>query len=199
MSSLSSAVSSIKDPTTGRVVRFRQRPEDERARIASEWELSELLRVAWEIGVPRPSTADVWPEFPARHLLSERRRAVEKWLRQRAAECVVECLLGRDPRMDDFYLRTARGECVYFARSHRLVKIGVSTNLKARFKDLNAMSAVPVALALWEPGGREMERALHKRFGAYRHHGEWFRPHGELQAFMRRLKARPQRKWRSGR
>lgn len=194
MSSHSFALASYRDAETGKVRSFHRRSQAERSRIEKEWELSELLRVAWEMGVPRPSMADVWPEFPARNLISERRRAIEKWLRQCAAECVVECLLGRDPRLDDFYLRTAPNECVYFVRSHRLVKIGISTNLKGRIKDLYAMSAVPVTLALWEPGGREMERALHLRFDEWNHHGEWFYPRGELQKFMRQLKRTPQRR-----
>ncbi|MFF4090377.1 GIY-YIG nuclease family protein [Streptomyces nigra] len=54
------------------------------------------------------------------------------------------------------------------------VKIGMTTNLTKRLRDIQRMSPVPLA-ALWTtPGGRELEVRLHRHFASLRSHGEWF-------------------------
>jgi hypothetical protein len=70
------------------------------------------------------------------------------------------------------------------------VKIGVTGgDPYARMKDLQTGSPVRLELLHQEPGGREVERALHQVFTRYRLHREWFEfgeldPVAELRAAM---------------
>jgi hypothetical protein len=58
--------------------------------------------------------------------------------------------------------------------SSRTVKIGRSTDPESRLTALQAGSPVALLLAATFPGGPRLERHLHKEFGSYRIHGEWF-------------------------
>ncbi|MFE5588408.1 GIY-YIG nuclease family protein [Kitasatospora sp. NPDC056531] len=58
--------------------------------------------------------------------------------------------------------------------SSRTVKIGRSTDPEGRLTALQAGSPVALLLAATFPGGPRLERHLHKEFGSYRIHGEWF-------------------------
>ncbi len=53
------------------------------------------------------------------------------------------------------------------------VKIGKSTNVKARLRDLQTAAPDPLAILGTIPGDREEE--LHARFAKVRLRGEWFR------------------------
>ena len=55
-----------------------------------------------------------------------------------------------------------------------MVKIGITTNLVKRLRELRHSSPVPIALLWQTPGDSSMEFALHKRFAHRRAHGEWF-------------------------
>lgn len=65
-------------------------------------------------------------------------------------------------------------DVVYFAWSAGLVKIGHSTDLKKRLRQLTAGSAAPVHLIGYEYGPMVQEKSLHKRFRMARDHDEWF-------------------------
>lgn len=75
---------------------------------------------------------------------------------------------------------------VYFARSKlggNLIKIGVTSNLAARMRDLKAEAFAVVAT---EQAGR-LEAILHRRFRAWRREGEWFEPAPALLEWATRL------------
>ena len=55
-----------------------------------------------------------------------------------------------------------------------IVKIGVSNDPQLRLRQIRTMSPVPVMLRWTGPGDVRLEQLLHKRFAAYRSHGEWF-------------------------
>lgn len=65
---------------------------------------------------------------------------------------------------------------VYFVASFDLtrVKIGKTTDLRIRTRDLQCMSPDPVLLVAEIDGYTHVERWLHERFEAERLHGEWF-------------------------
>lgn len=55
-----------------------------------------------------------------------------------------------------------------------LVKIGRTTELPERLAAIQRMSPVRLLLLWSTGGGYALESALHRRFKAYRQHGEWF-------------------------
>jgi hypothetical protein len=69
-------------------------------------------------------------------------------------------------------------ERVYFAVLGDLVKIGVAVDPERRVRRLNG------ELVRVEPGGRERELELHRRFAALRVRGEWFQHKGELKRYL---------------
>lgn len=68
------------------------------------------------------------------------------------------------------------GEVVYLvgSRDCSLVKIGWTTGLTKRLRDIQSMSPLPLTVLWTTPGSRETEARLHAAFAAYRAHGEWF-------------------------
>src|SRR5690606_12276565 len=60
------------------------------------------------------------------------------------------------------------------AREVRRVKIGTTTNLRARMSQLRAQSIDRLELLASEPGGYADERLRHELFAHVRRHGEWF-------------------------
>jgi hypothetical protein len=77
---------------------------------------------------------------------------------------------------------------IYFVGFRDYVKIGFTRGpLKYRLADLQ--TAVPEKLAVLAviEGSVADERALHKRFFAYRLEGEWFRFESELKTFVEAL------------
>jgi hypothetical protein len=67
---------------------------------------------------------------------------------------------------------------VYFAERDGLIKIGTSANVPQRMRTLRA-----TLLAL-KPGGREMERQMHRTFAQWAVGGEWFEDCPELRVFI---------------
>lgn len=76
---------------------------------------------------------------------------------------------------------------VYFvhAPDANLVKIGATTNLRARLLALQNASPVPLVLIQSIAGGKDEERVLHQRWAHLRSHGEWFEASPELMHFIR--------------
>jgi hypothetical protein len=77
--------------------------------------------------------------------------------------------------------RLLPGPDVYFARLGDLIKIGISKDPEARAYSLNA------ELMGTLPGGRTLEKELHKEFVALRERGEWFRVDDALLARIEEL------------
>ncbi|WP_381801153.1 GIY-YIG nuclease family protein [Streptomyces niveus] len=75
---------------------------------------------------------------------------------------------------------------VYFLRNGERVKIGTTTNLRAR---ITALSLRQSDVILLLDGGRTLEAAMHRRFSSHRQAGtEWFNFADEIKDFVR---ARP--------
>lgn len=71
--------------------------------------------------------------------------------------------------------RPIREPNVYYVRMRDLIKIGYSTQLERRFRNL----MVDEVLAI-EPGGRELEQMRLRQFAHLRYRGERFHPGGDL-------------------
>jgi hypothetical protein len=66
------------------------------------------------------------------------------------------------------------------------IKIGRSVNLEVRLKDIQACSPIPLRV-LATRKGVSREQLYHKKFAAYRLHGEWFERCPEIEAEIERL------------
>lgn len=86
---------------------------------------------------------------------------------------------GRPPRL----LNSDRPGVVYFARFGHLIKIGFTTDLRARMATLK-----PDEVLHTTPGTMRDEKALHKRFHRLRERDEYFLPGAELLDFIERDK-----------
>ncbi|MFF2650584.1 GIY-YIG nuclease family protein [Streptomyces sp. NPDC058045] len=92
---------------------------------------------------------------------------------------VVEA--SRAVTVDDL-LHGVHSSVVYFVANGSRVKIGYTTNLKSRLAAL-ALRSDSVLLTL--QGGPELERALHRRFSAYRNGDtEWFEMSPEIFRYI---------------
>ena len=80
--------------------------------------------------------------------------------------------------------RATRGS-VYVARAGRYVKIGVTYDTLRRIRALDSSSPLPVSLLFTLPGGRQLERALHRYFSSSRRRNEWYRLTPQIRAFIR--------------
>lgn len=74
---------------------------------------------------------------------------------------------------------------VYVVKSGKFVKIGFSTNMKERLRDLQKGSATKLRVLASFPGTYSSERALHKRFRDHKSHAEWFRIEGALAEWIK--------------
>jgi hypothetical protein len=71
------------------------------------------------------------------------------------------------------------------------IKIGFASRLEFRLKDLRTMNALPLVVHATADGPPSLEREYHKRFAVHRLHGEWFTPHPDILAEIKRLNATP--------
>lgn len=76
---------------------------------------------------------------------------------------------------------------VYFMQAGELVKIGTTTDLPKRISALRLASPVELKVIATIPGNAKKEAELHKRFAAYRKHGEWFVFSDEIKSFVESL------------
>jgi hypothetical protein len=78
---------------------------------------------------------------------------------------------------------------VYFVRAAGvgLVKIGQTTQLAHRMRDLQHTSPVPLALLVAVRAHEIVEYVLHEYFAEHRRHGEWFRSAPEITDLVERL------------
>lgn len=102
--------------------------------------------------------------------------------------------LGIDPlwhMQHDIALRHGGWAWTYFVgnRDLGIVKIGVTTRLKARMSSLRNSSPVPIKLFAVVFGDQVLEKYLHNHFAAARKHGEWFDLTDELARCIDELKS----------
>lgn len=76
---------------------------------------------------------------------------------------------------------------IYFLRNpeNGLIKIGRTTNLKKRIRQIELMENTALILLRTMTGEKELEIALHRKFQEMRVSGEWFKPGEELLNFIR--------------
>lgn len=80
------------------------------------------------------------------------------------------------------------GEFVYFLKAGPFVKIGKATGRPdARIRDLQTGCPYPIRLVAHVCGGLREEYELHRRFAAFREHGEWFRYEGMLAEYVQTI------------
>jgi T5orf172 domain len=73
---------------------------------------------------------------------------------------------------------------VYYMLQGGLVKIGLTVNIKKRYRNLT-----PEAVLAVEPGADVVEKARHGEFAGLRSHGEWFRYEAPLRAHIDAVRA----------
>lgn len=84
-----------------------------------------------------------------------------------------------------------RGVCYFIGGDSGAIKIGFSTDLKARFASIQACSPVLLSVLATAPGGKTREEAYHLQFADDRLHGEWFARTPALLAEIARLQPTP--------
>lgn len=98
------------------------------------------------------------------------RNAVRYGTKDICRKCVESGLITIESR------RPTRQSVVYFVGDDQgYVKIGYAACADGRLRDLQVAHATELKLLLAIPGGPDLERELHRRFGVDRVRGEWFR------------------------
>lgn len=81
-------------------------------------------------------------------------------------------------------------ELIYFVQAETgQIKVGLALDVERRLAQIRTMSPVPIRLLAIVEGGRAQEHQYHKRFADHRLHGEWFNPHPDILAEIKRLGA----------
>jgi hypothetical protein len=83
---------------------------------------------------------------------------------------------------------------VYFIQSGDRVKIGISSEPKARLKSLETSNHAELKLLATIPGGRRKEIELHGRFADFHVKGEWFEFSTPIKKFIAGIKSAQKRK-----
>lgn len=104
-------------------------------------------------------------------------------LRAAIAEEAVRRAIGPRP------LRSERVGYVYFIEGGDRIKIGYTTNGRARRKKMLTDAPVDLKLLHIESGTFRVEKMLHRQFAELRVRGEWFRKTPELLAFIEQRKS----------
>ncbi len=73
---------------------------------------------------------------------------------------------------------------VYFVQAGNYIKIGTTTNLRARLAALQNGSPFPISLLHTIPGDTEKEKAFQRQFHKSRIRGEWYEVTPELRQFI---------------
>lgn len=104
-----------------------------------------------------------------------------------AVGALVDEMNERNRKMQRRYRK--KGPVVYFVQigNDGPIKIGTTTNLKARLASLRTSQPQGLALLAIAEGGRDLEKAYHDRFAAHRGVGEWFSPHADILREVNRL------------
>lgn len=103
------------------------------------------------------------------------------------AICKLNAALGHIERNEFEILDDDGSGSVYFIQAAQggPIKIGRATDVRARFKAIQACCPVPLKILCVIPnGGHKVETELHRRFALFRLHGEWFDSTAELLAYI---------------
>ena len=108
-------------------------------------------------------------------------------------EVIAELKLKFPGLTEEAYRRTAfhikyRGEWVYFVLCGAYVKVGVAKDVTARIKALQTAAPDKLVPLLRAPGGRKLERTIHKLLREYHSYGEWFHYTKEVELLIVSLK-----------
>lgn len=104
--------------------------------------------------------------------------------------------MARDATATDPWRPQSLTTCViYFIKSERTgdIKIGRTTNLTARIKQLHTASSDVLRVLGVFAGQPQDERFFHEAFKDLRLNGEWFKPHPDLFDFIKRY-TKPEKK-----
>lgn len=112
--------------------------------------------------------------------MPSRRERHRTWIEPAAAQTWIEAR-----RKSIAFHRKA---VVYLAqREDGAVKIGWSSDVVRRLRELRRDARMPVSLLACFPGDKPAELLLHERFAADRLDGEWYRPSDVLSSFIATL------------
>lgn len=103
-------------------------------------------------------------------IASARRRVAQLEAQSGPAARRLQCQLADEYHAQMAEWRERESRVYYIRRADNLVKIGFSTNVEVRMRDLGVWD-----LLVTEPGGRALERERHEQFADLRVRGEWFR------------------------
>lgn len=73
----------------------------------------------------------------------------------------------------------------YVIRCGAFVKIGATSDVRSRLRQLEAVNPFELTVVAVLAGGQTVERKLHKRFCDLRHRDEWFREEGDLAEWIK--------------
>lgn len=89
----------------------------------------------------------------------------------------------------DGYAVDRDGSLVYFVQEMggaERIKIGITTSMRHRIRQLQTGSPESLAIIHTEPGGAKREQYFHRRWARYRYrrNGEWFNPAPSILAYV---------------
>lgn len=70
------------------------------------------------------------------------------------------------------------------------IKIGISTNVRARMVKMQTDAAAPLRLLAIVPGDQQQEARYHRLVSSHKQSGEWFAPHADVFALIEAERAR---------
>ena len=85
---------------------------------------------------------------------------------------------GRENGRKGLYTQSANSKYLYVIRCGDYFKIGVSSNVQRRLKDMESACPYPLELCLVVPNEEGLEEFYHDFYREQHHRGEWFK--GEL-------------------
>jgi hypothetical protein len=138
----------------------------------------------------RPADVAALPRAPSRGMRAFQRSIDDGSAFVRLEAAVAAHALAVATRPAALSMLRASEGAVYFVQCNGEqgpIKIGVTTDMPKRLRDLQAANPYPLQLLGMVIGGRVMESALHKRFASTRTNGEWFGYSAELRGFISEL------------
>ena len=125
--------------------------------------------------------ANNWPDYPY-----TKEQMMEAILRNAMRFYVPPAAKVKEPSKRE----VAEVGFVYFVSDGEAIKIGKANDPKRRLGGIQTGTARPLSLLGVVPGGRRMERRIHREFQAHRLRGEWFADCAEIRSYIS-AKAKP--------
>ena len=73
---------------------------------------------------------------------------------------------------------------VYFVAVRGYIKIGWTTDWRGRLSNLRVSNPEPIEVLLILGRPQIFEKTMHRQFAEHRAHGEWFRDHPDIRAYI---------------